>query len=84
MKNSTKWNPRYEIYALAHGRTPDEMLAYDRERCPGGHMAEFMIWCSQRWAEWRKANGRRRDDPLWAEDHVSFDTWILEVACTPH
>lgn len=72
----TEWNPRYVCYAKAHGKTPDGMLAYDRERFPGGVMGAFIIWIDQRWAEWRALRGRRHDDPLWIHDHEDFDAWL--------
>lgn len=45
-----EWNPIYVAYAKAHGRSPEAMLAHDRERWPGGAMAGFMIWNSKRLA----------------------------------
>lgn len=70
------WNPRYVAYAKAHGRDPAAMLAYDRERWPGGRMAGFTVWVSERWAEWRTARGRHRDDVLTDEDHEDFDDFL--------
>lgn len=43
------YNPRYEIYARAHGESSTSMLVLDRERWPGGCMAGFQIWISEHW-----------------------------------
>jgi len=50
MSESTgkEWNPRYLEYATERGLTPDEALAADRIRWPGGCMAGFIIWCSEK------------------------------------
>ena len=36
--------PRYSAYCVTHDKTPDEMLAHDRKRWPGGCMCGFLIW----------------------------------------
>lgn len=70
-------NPRYVVYALAHGRTPDQMMEHDKERYPGGKMCGFMLWISDRWQAWHKAHGYRRHDYIITrEDHGHFDEWI--------
>lgn len=50
-------NPRYLAYAAAHGQSPEGMLALDAERFPGGRMAGYLIWVSQRASEYRRARG---------------------------
>lgn len=69
-------NPRYVAYAAAHGRTPEAMRAHDEQAWPGGRMAGFMLWISANWQRWKKANGRGSYDPLFPEDHESFDRTI--------
>jgi hypothetical protein len=75
------WNPRYVVYASAHQRGPDEMLALDCERAPGGRMAPFIIWMSQRWQEWRRQNGMRPSEHVSGAGHAEFDAW-LEASTT--
>jgi len=70
------FQPRYIAYAAAHGRTPDDMIAYDADRYPGGIMAGFILWIGDRWREWRAVNGRRADDVLSDADYASFDRMI--------
>lgn len=72
-------NPRYAAYARAHGRSADEMLAFDRERYPGGCMAEFIVWIGRRWSEWRKINGLPRNPILSSEDYANFDAWLADL-----
>jgi hypothetical protein len=85
------WNPRYVAYAKAHGRTPDEMLASDADRYPGGKMCGFTLWIRAKWSEWRKLFGpepvkirRLQGAPdlgYWDwhpgdADHKHFDEWL--------
>lgn len=70
------WNPRYVAYARAHQRGPEEMLALDCEQAPGGRMAPFIIWMSQRWQEWRRANGLRPSEHVPEAGHAEFDAWL--------
>jgi hypothetical protein len=47
-------NLRYGLYALAHGKSPDEMLAADKLAFPGACMMEFVFWNSQKLFECQK------------------------------
>ena len=72
---------RYTVYAAQHGKTPDEMLAHDKKRWPGGKMCGFMLWINKRWQEWHEAKGYRRHDYIvTSADHVDFDAWIVQRA----
>lgn len=72
------WNPRYLNYCRVHGRQwrPEDQIAADRERWPGGCMAGFLLWIDQRWREWRWAHGIGPDDVLDGHDHKAFDRWL--------
>lgn len=72
-------NPRYLAYCRAHGLTPEAMLAFDRERAPGGHMGPFIRWVGQRWQEWGVAHNRSAWSGHTAEDHEHFDAWLQEI-----
>jgi len=76
----TDWNPRFVAYARSHGNSPEAQLELDAEQWPGGKMAGFVLWISERWREWRSDNRRGRDDFLSNEDHASFDAFISEFA----
>ena len=39
-------NPRFLAYCRAHGMSPQEMFAHDREKYPGGLMCGFITWHS--------------------------------------
>lgn len=69
-------NPRWVAYAAAHDRTPEDQLAHDRERWPGGVMAGFTCWIQAQWQAWRQMHGRRAHCHLTPEDHASFDAFI--------
>jgi hypothetical protein len=45
-------NPLYQEYCDAHEMTPEQMMAHDRLKYPGGRMCGFMLWCMRR----KKAN----------------------------
>lgn len=78
-----KKNPRYVCYATVHRKTPDAMLAADRERFPGGHMAGFMIWIRQRWHEYRGAHGIHPDAPISPAQHDHFTEWLERKVSDP-
>ena len=71
------WNPRFELYAEMHNRTPDAMLAFDAERYPGGRMAGYITWIDERWRDYARAKGLSRD--LASLDQAAFDAWLRET-----
>lgn len=74
-----KWNPRFVQYARVQGRSPEDQLAYDVERWPGGKMAGFTLWINARWVDWREKNGLKRDDPIGEKEHADFDLGLAQL-----
>lgn len=70
------WQPRFVIYARHHGKTSEEMLAYDAERFPGGKMYGYNCWVMARWAEWDRLKKQSKDHVRGAEEYAAFDVWL--------
>ena len=74
---SENYQPRYLAYCKAHGRKPEEQMEHDREQWPGGIMCGFILWMSQKFAEWRAV---APPCPVYArmtgEDAKGFDKFI--------
>lgn len=73
--NLRDWNPRYVNYARAHGRTPEGMLAFDKQRLPGACMMEFIFWNRARIVDFSKAH----PECFIAgglKDHEAYDEWL--------
>lgn len=76
----TDYQPRYIAYARDHGRTPKEMLKYDKEVRPGGCMVGFLLWIPKAWAAWAKEVGEKKPDSGWSRrQHEAFDTWLAST-----
>ena len=87
------WNPRYANYARVHGKTPEEMLALDGERWPGGKMCGFVLWNSARVHEWKTLVGHPHESDLHGRpgksfaalgmggpnDHERYDAWLAAL-----
>lgn len=69
-------NPRFVAYCVAHGRSPEEMLAHDAERFPGGKMTGFIVWISQQVREWRST--RKVGSDLSHDEQEDLTRWILD------
>lgn len=82
--NPVEYNPRYLAYCRHNGRSPEDQLAHDRERWPGGCMFGFVLWIGHRWNEWHAASRLvRYVAVLGPEDHASFDRFIGAAASAP-
>lgn len=70
------YQPRYLAYCKAHGKAPEDMLAFDNLR--GGTLAWFSPWIQAKWAQFDQSNGRRyRCGSGWTEEgHRLFDEWL--------
>lgn len=76
------FQPRFVAYALSHGRTPADQLAYDRHQRPTAPMARFMGWMDSRWYEWQVASGW--EGPTLSDaDHAAFDAWLVDRVDAP-
>ena len=70
-----KWNPRYLCYCRQHDKSPEAMLAFDRDRYPGGCMSGFIRWIDKHWERWCREHKVNRD-VLWPKHHDAFDQWL--------
>jgi hypothetical protein len=68
-----EWNHRYVAFARSNGRTVEEQASVDDVR---GYYSDYILWISDRWAEWARPLGRSR--PFSERDHVEFDAWLEE------
>lgn len=68
-------NPRYLAYCNYYHTSPDDMMAVDDARFPGGIMAGYIVWISARWGEWRRLRGMV-GVPTGLLDHADFDAWL--------
>lgn len=74
---SAPWNPRYVLYAQAHGRSPEAMRAHDRDVAwPAAPACGFILWLSRSWEDWRRQRGLRHDTILDNAAHADFDEWL--------
>ena len=73
--------PRYVAYCLEHNASsPEDMLAFDRARHPGGCMGGFIIWVQQCWRHWAEEFGIDPDASRTEPEHDHFSDWVLEEA----
>lgn len=79
----TEWSPEWVAYATAHDRTPDEQLAHDRARWPGGRMAGFLLWTAATWAAWAIDRQRTFIDHHTDADIADHQQWIADPANRP-
>ncbi len=73
-----KWNPRFLAYCKSVGGSPEQVLARDREKYPGGHMAGFMLWIRDAWRRWASEVGEKEEwGGAWSSrQHEAFDAWL--------
>lgn len=77
MNNNNKFkNPRYLAYCQHLGNTPEEQMAKDTERWPGGAMTGYILWMREKWGqfwlldEWPEVTG--------GHNHA-FDVWLEQT-----
>jgi hypothetical protein len=79
--SNQKWNnPRYVLYAKAHGKSPEEMMAHDEKAWPGGIMTGFTLWISQQAQILYKAHPEAFIDRWTISDNGAWDSWLEKAA----
>ena len=83
-----RYNPRYEAYARAHGRTVPAQIEQDSIDWPGGKMCGFILWNNDQ----IRAYGNDHPEgmmifpllgagdsgrPAALIDHDGYDAWLL-------
>lgn len=68
------YQPRYIAFAKSQGRTPEEQMAYDETRWPGGVMSGFICFMMAMSARYRSAAGIKGNEPIL--DQNEFDWFI--------
>ena len=71
-----KFQPHYVAYATFHGKTPEEMLAFDKQRFPGGCMTEFLCWIPRMLRAFRNM----KPEAFRERDRYSHDFILLDQA----
>ena len=82
------WNPLYEAYAKAHGRTAEGMQAFDKFRWPGGSGTGFILWADQWHQKWLRhmysKDGRRDEYETWEQENQARIQWIANNGTPLH
>ncbi len=65
-------DPLFVAYSRAHGRTPEDQLAYDTVRYPSTRLIRYLTWVDMVWECFTLMTGIRRCSAAQA----SFDAWI--------
>lgn len=69
-------NPRYIVYARAHGKSPEEMKAHDEEAWPGGRMAGYMLWISENLTAFLCERPTIKRHMMWEDEQSAFTAWL--------
>jgi len=76
-KQPAQWQPRFTLYSQVHGKTPEAMLAHDKQLWPGGCMCGFMLWIGAAWSHWHQSRGLCRSEHIKTQaDHDSFNKML--------
>lgn len=70
-----EYTHRFKCWTTAIDKTPKIALEFDEDGIPH-NLYEFSLWIQERWLEWRKLNGFKKDDVMWDEHHNQFDVWL--------
>ena len=69
-------NSLYRAYCRENGNTEEQQMEDDEERWPGGKMCGYMLWCGEKWGQWRALKGFERDRPLSEVERDEFFSWV--------
>jgi len=72
IKSKHGWNPWYELYAEAHGRTPQEH--YDHDAQENAPMMAYRNWITSRWSKYFDIVARPRSPEKATQS--AFDAWL--------
>lgn len=74
--NPNDWNPRFVAYAKSNGLTPEQQLAKDRSRYPGGCMAGFITWIQDKARKFVKQHHEFSIGP-YVSNHEEFTKFLF-------
>jgi hypothetical protein len=74
--STNEYNPRYLAYCNHHGKTPDQMMEFDKQRSPGGCMGPFILWIDQKWRKYDSLHPELKGLPRSANTHIQFDDML--------
>lgn len=69
------WNPRYVYYARAHGHSPQERLAIDKDVYTGC-MTGFILWIGEKKKEFYKVHPEAFLDRNTIYDDAAWDDFL--------
>lgn len=70
------WNPRYVYYAKAHGYSPQERFAIDKDVYIGGCMTGFILWMNKKKAEFYEVHPEAFLDHNTIYDDAAWDDFL--------
>lgn len=80
LSDHPNWNPRYIAYAKAHGRTPEEMKAFDEHRFRNAGGMGFVLWMHDRQAEARLQAPHLFHRSGGIADQDGYTDWLMKRA----
>lgn len=72
-----KYQQRYISYSTAHGKTPEQMIACDKHKFPGGCMCGFILWIGSKLQEYKKTDTNAFVGDF-LQDHDGFTKYLSQ------